>query len=155
MRSRLLSRSSAGSKIGPCLLLAALCAVAIFLTACDGGGAGDDPGDSPPGDGLEAPAAPSGLEAASMDGAVGLEWEGASGAEAYNVYRDTTSGLDASGSALETGVSEASFTDEAAENGTTYFYVVTALAREDGQTAESAPSSEVEVTPFSDPPDRP
>ncbi len=90
-----------------------------------------------------------------MDGAVGLEWEGASGAEAYNVYRDTTSGLDASGSALETGVSEASFTDEAAENGTTYFYVVTALAREDGQTAESAPSSEVEVTPFSDPPDRP
>ena len=90
-----------------------------------------------------------------MDGAADLEWDDVDGADSFNVYRDTTSGVDAGGSALETEVTETSFTDDTAENGTTYFYVVTALANEGGETAESDPSGEVEVIPFSDPPDRP
>ena len=37
---------------------------------------------------------------------MGLSWDAAAGAETYNVYRDTTSGVDASGSPLEEGISE-------------------------------------------------
>jgi len=75
--------------------------------------------------------------------------------DAYRVYRSTSSGVDASGSPLETGISSTEHVDETAENGTKYFYVVTAVATEGGENAESGPSNEVEKTPFSDPPDRP
>jgi hypothetical protein len=111
-----------------------------------GGGGGPD---------LTAPAVPSGLGAASQDGAIGLDWDASSEADTYRIYRSTSSGVDASGDPLDTGIGSAEYVDETAENGTKYFYVVTAVAEEDGETAESDPSGEVEKTPFSDPPDRP
>jgi fibronectin type 3 domain-containing protein len=133
-----------------------LFALSVGLTACDSGGSGNEPDPEPqPGDELEAPAAPSGLEATSQDGAAELRWDDVDEADSFVLYRDTEAGVDASGSPLETGISGTSFTDETAENGTTYYYVVTAVASGGGEAAESDPSEEVEVTPFSDPPDRP
>ena len=105
--------------------------------------------------GLEAPASPSGLQATSQDGAIGLEWDAVGEADTYRVYRSTSSGVDVSGSPLNTEMSSADYVDESAENGTKYYYVVTAVASEGGDSAESDPSGEVEATPFSDPPDRP
>ena len=123
--------------------------LALTLSACSGGGANGGE------EGPNAPAAPTGLSAASQDGAIGLDWEAASGADTYRVYRSTSSGVSISSSPLDTGISSAEYTDESAENGTTYYYVVTAVATEGGRSAESDPSNEVERTPFSDPPDRP
>jgi len=68
------------------------------------------------------------------------------------VYRGTNSGVNASGDPLASGLSETAYTDSSAENGTTYYYVVTAV---DTAGNASDPSSEVEKTPFDDPPDRP
>ena len=78
-----------------------------------------------------------------------------SAADSYRVYRSTSSCVGVSGSPLDTGISSAGYTDETARNGQTYYYVVTAVAEEDEETTESDPSSKVEKTPSSDPPDRP
>jgi len=117
------------------------------LTGCGffGGGNGED---------TTPPDVPSGLSATSQDGAVALDWNSVPSDDlaGYTVYRSTTTGVDASGSSLESGVSAAEYVDETAENGTTYYYVVTAVDEADN---ESGPSGEVEKTPFSGPPDRP
>jgi len=92
------------------------------------------------------------LAGTSEDSQIQLEWSGGAGAESYSVYRSTSSTDGASGDPLETGVSETSYTDESAENGTTYYYRVTSVNAEE---VESSASNEVEKTPFDDPPDRP
>lgn len=97
-------------------------------------------------------AAPSALAGTSEDSQIQLDWSGGAGADAYNVYRSERSTDGASGDPLASGVSSASYTDESAENGTTYYYRVTSVNPED---AESSASNEVEKTPFDDPPDRP
>ncbi len=117
--------------------------VLFVLPACDSNG-----GDPPP---VSAPAAPSGLEATPQDGAVQLGWDAVDGADTYNVYRSTSSGVDVSGSALNTGVSSSEYTDETAESGTEYFYVVTAVASEDGETAESGASEEASAALLASP----
>lgn len=146
----------------PQVILAGLLAMALvgLVAGCSGGGSNgeDDSGDGSGDDGgtsLSAPAVPSGLEATSGDSEIGLSWEAVDEANAYRVYRGTSSGVDTSSSALETDVSSTDYTDGTAENGQTYYYVVTAVAEEDGETAESGASNEVEKTPFSDPPNRP
>ena len=98
------------------------------------------------------PAAPSNLSAESGDSQVGLTWEAADEAATYNVYRSTSSTDGVGGDPLATGISETQFTDDGAQNGTTYYYRVTGVSNGD---AEGDPSGEVEVTPFSDPPNRP
>jgi len=135
-----------------CRLTSVLLAATFIIAGTGCIGSGSNGGD---GEGPTAPAAPSGLSATSQDGAIALDWDASSGTDAYRVYRSTSSGVDASGSPLETGISSTEHVDETAENGTKYFYVVTAVATEGGENAESGPSNEVEKTPFSDPPDRP
>ncbi len=76
-------------------------------------------------------------------------------AYSYRVDRNTSSGVGVSGSPLDTGISSAGYTDETVGNGQTYYYVMTAVAEEGGETAESGSSDEVEKMPFSDPPNRP
>ena len=125
----------------------------LSLSACSG--SGSNGGGNGNGSGPTAPAAPTGLSATSQDGAIGLSWDAVGEADTYRVYRSTSSGVDASGSPLDSGISSADYTDETVENGAKYYYVVTAVAEEGGETAESDPSNEVEKTPFSDPPDRP
>lgn len=124
--------------------LVGLVAGSLFLTGCDGGGSNGDPD-------LTAPAAPTGLAAEAGDGEVVLSWDAVSGADTYNVYRSTSSGIDVPGSPLESGIAETSFTDTDAENGTTFFYVVTSVASSGGQEAESGASGESEATPFAPP----
>jgi len=128
-------------------------ALALSFPACSGGGSND--GGNGNGGGPTVPAAPTGLSATSQDGAIGLDWDAVSEADTYRVYRSTSSGVDASGSPLETGLGSPEYLDDTAGNGTKYYYVVTAVATEGGESAESDPSNEVEKTPFSDPPDRP
>ncbi len=112
-------------------------------------GGGDDGGGG--GTGLSAPAAPSGLGATSQEGAAQLSWDTVDDADTYRVYRDTSSGVDVSSSALDTGIDQTSYTDGTAENGTEYFYVVTAVASEDGESAESDASGEAGAIPFAAP----
>ncbi|WP_169853071.1 DUF7594 domain-containing protein [Anaerohalosphaera lusitana] len=91
-----------------------------------------------------APAAPTGLGATAGDGSVDLDWadNSESDLDSYTVYRSTTSG---SGyAAVAQGVSSSDYTDNTVTNGTTYYYVVTAV---DTASNESSTSSEVSATP--------
>ncbi|MCS4193555.1 hypothetical protein GGP50_001776 [Salinibacter ruber] len=100
---------------GVCLfppLLAA--ALTLVLPACSGGGSNEESDGDNGGDRLTAPAAPSGLSAASQDGSIALEWDAVSQADTYRVYRSTSSGVEASGSPLNTGISSADDVDESA-----------------------------------------
>jgi fibronectin type 3 domain-containing protein len=97
------------------------------------------PADSTP------PAAPSGVSATGGDTIVSLNWNdnNESDMNGYNAYRSTTSGgpyTKLNGSLL---VSSA-YTDNSVINGTTYYYVVTAV---DTSLNESANSSQVSARP--------
>jgi subtilisin family serine protease len=98
-----------------------------------------DPTDTTP------PAAPGGLAATPGDAQVSLDWatNGEADLAGYNVYRSTESGvghvkLNAS---LLTG---SAYVDTGLANGTTYYYVVTAV---DTTGNVSGPSSEATATP--------
>ncbi len=91
------------------------------------------------------PAAPTGLAATAGDATVSLNWNdnGEGDLAGYNVFRSTTPG---SGYSQLNGslLSSSDYTDNSASNGTTYYYVVTAV---DVATNESGYSSEVSATP--------
>ena len=96
----------------------------------------------------EAPAAPTGLTAANGDGEVTLTWiaSTATDVSGYRVYRSLEAGaflgdLVVSGDQLVAGTT---WNDAAADNGTTYFYQVTAV---DTSGNESSPSNEAYDTP--------
>jgi endo-1,4-beta-xylanase len=86
------------------------------------------------------PAAPTGLTASAGNGQVALAWGASSGAASYNVKRATTSGgpYATVGSAAGT-----SFTNAGLTNGTTYFFVVSAV----NGVGESVNSNQVAATP--------
>ena len=129
------------------LLVAGL---ALFVVGCGGVGASGDEDETD----TTAPAAPSSLGGESKDSMIELTWEAvnAEDLEGYNVYRATTSGGDTLGTPLVQGRTETSYVDKSAENGTTYYYVVTSV---DTAANESNPSDVLEKTPFSSPPDQP
>jgi pectin methylesterase-like acyl-CoA thioesterase len=87
-----------------------------------------------------APSVPTGLTAAAGNAQAVLSWTAASGATSYNVKRSLTSG---SGYATVTNVTGTSVVDSGLSNGTTYYYVVSALSA----GGESENSGEVSVTP--------
>ena len=97
-------------------------------------------GDAPPG-------APTGLAATAGNGQVTLDWADntESDLSGYNVYRSTTQG---SGYAKinSTLVLTSNYVDSTVINGTTYYYVVTAV---DTGSNESVSSNEVSATPSS------
>jgi len=90
--------------------------------------------------GSTVPAAPTSLTATSGNGQVSLSWTASSGATSYNVKRATVSGGPYTTIASATATA---FTDTGLTNGTTYYYVVSAL----NSAGESANSAEVNVTP--------
>ena len=91
------------------------------------------------------PAAPTGLDATAGDGEVSLDWNDntESDLDGYNVYRSTTTG---SGFSKINGslVSASAYTDSTVTNGTTYYYVATAV---DTNTNESGYSNEDSAMP--------
>jgi hypothetical protein len=114
---------------------------------CGGGtlsssGAGTTPPAATP------PAAPTALAATAGNQQIGLTWTGSSGATSYHVNRATTSGGPYTQIASPTA---ASYTDSGLTNGTSYFYVVSAL----NASGESANSNQASATPVSTAPPPP
>jgi hypothetical protein len=92
-----------------------------------------------------APAAPSNLTGTPGNAQTSLSWSASSGATSYNVKRGTTSG----GAYTQlASVTTTTYTDTSVTNGTTYYYVVSAVA----STLESANSAQVSVLPAAPPP---
>jgi chitin-binding protein len=87
------------------------------------------------------PNAPTGLGATPGNAQVALTWTGVSGATSYNVKRSLTSGGPYAN--VQTGVTATNFTNTGLTNGTTYYYVVTAL----NASGESPISTQVSATP--------
>jgi fibronectin type 3 domain-containing protein len=98
----------------------------------------------------QAAAGPAGLVAVPNDSQVTLTWTALSGAASYNVKRSTTSGGPYSTISTAGTVTTPSYTDSTAVNGTTYYYVVSAV---NGSAVESANSpTEASATPSVPPP---
>jgi len=85
-------------------------------------------------------AGPNNLKATAGNAQVSLSWDSVSGATSYNIYRSLTSG---SGYTKIGSSAVTSGTDTGLTNGTTYYYVVTAVT----SSGESAQSSEASATP--------
>jgi hypothetical protein len=99
-----------------------------------------DPGQPNP------PPAPTGLTATAGNGQVILSWNAASGATSYIVKRSTTSG--GPYTAIANNLTATSFTNTGLSNGTTYFYVASAV----NAGGESANTAQVSATPQGPPP---
>ncbi len=91
--------------------------------------------------GATPPPAPTGLTARPGDGQVSLSWNASAGASGYNVKRATSSG--GPYATVVSGLTSTTCTDTGLENGTTYYYLVTAV----NAAGESAPSDYVGATP--------
>ena len=90
------------------------------------------------------PSAPTGLVASASDAQVMLSWTASASATSYNVKRSTTNG---SGYQTVGSSTTVTFTDKPLTNGTTYYYVVTAV----NASGESGASSQASATPVSAP----
>jgi Glycoside hydrolase family 44/Fibronectin type III domain len=110
----------------------------LFFAAC-GGGSGSG-GNGGGGGGGNPPAPPTGLTATAGAAQVALSWTASSAATSYHVKRSTVSG----GPYTQVAAPAASsYTDTSLTNGTTYYYVVSAV----NSNGESANSSQASATP--------
>ena len=87
------------------------------------------------------PAAPANLNASAAPGQVLLSWNTVAGATNYRVYRATTPGGQGS-TPIASNVTGTTYTDNTVADGTTYYYVVTAV----NGSGESTPSNEASTT---------
>lgn len=131
-------------------LTIAVCTFLLF-TAC--GGSSTGPGNNND----NAPAAPVNLSGSSGNQEVKLTWaaNNEDDLSGYNLYRSTSSFSSISDMEPVNGselIPSPGYTDKGLKNGTTYLYRITAV---DENGNESKLSSELKITPFSDPPDHP
>jgi hypothetical protein len=91
------------------------------------------------------PAAPTNLKATAGDTEVSLAWTASSGATSYHVKRSTTSGGPYTQIAAPTS---SAYVDASVTDGTTYYYVVSAV----NSAGESANSAQVSALPSKPPP---
>ncbi len=97
-----------------------------------------------PGDDTTPPAAPTNLTATAAGGTISLDWADNTEPDfaSYTVYRSTTNG---SGyTSIATGLATNAYTDNTVTDGTTYYYVVSAMdtaANESVQSAEASATS--------------
>jgi len=87
------------------------------------------------------PSAPTGLTATAGNAQAALSWTASTGATGYNVKRATTSG--GPYTTIAAGVTSTSYTNTGLTNGTTYYYVVSAV----NGAGESASSAQASATP--------
>src|SRR5690348_8525989 len=92
-----------------------------------------------------APASPTGPSVKAGNAQVSLSWAPISGAVSYNVKRSTTSG--GPYTIIATGITATSYLDTSVTNGTTYYYVVSAV----NSCGESGNSNQASATPCSAP----
>jgi hypothetical protein len=87
------------------------------------------------------PTAPTGLAATAGNEQVSLDWNDNTEPDLadYNIYRDTSSG--GPYSPIATDVLLSAYTDTGLSNGTTYYYVVTAVDNSDNESADSGEAS--------------
>lgn len=91
---------------------------------------------------LDTPSAPTGVTATAGDGQVTISWSAVSGATSYNIYCSTTSGVTkTTGTEISNATSD--HTHTGLTNGTTYYYIVTAVNFQ----GESVESAQVSATP--------
>ncbi len=93
--------------------------------------------------GYNIPELPMNLTAAAGNGKVDLSWAAAEGATSYNIKSSTTAG--GPYTIIKNNVSGTTYSDANVTNGTTYYYVVSAV----NQAGESGNSNEVLATPAS------
>jgi fibronectin type 3 domain-containing protein len=93
--------------------------------------------------GNSAPSAPTGVTANPGNGEVTIAWPSVGGASSYNIYYATFTGVTPANGNLISGETSP-YTQAGLTNGTTYFFVVTAV---DGNGDESAASTQVSCTP--------
>ncbi|MGA2348018.1 MAG: fibronectin type III domain-containing protein, partial [Candidatus Sulfotelmatobacter sp.] len=115
------------------ILLAACLQLTNLLTGC--GGSKESGGG-----GTQVPPTPTGLAATAGNAQVSLSWTASTGATSYNVQRSTTSGGNYSKIATPAA---ASWMDTGLNNGTQYFYVVSAV----NSAGASANSAQVSIRP--------
>ncbi|GMK38649.1 hypothetical protein PCCS19_17030 [Paenibacillus sp. CCS19] len=90
---------------------------------------------------LTVPAAPTSVTAAAGNAQATLTWTASTGAASYTIKRSTTSGGPYTN--VATGVTATSYTNTGLTNGTTYYYVVSAV----NANGESTNSTQVSATP--------
>src|SRR5450432_3106658 len=108
----------------------------LLLPGCGGGGYGGGT-TTPP---TVIPSVPTGLTATPGNANISLSWTSSAGAVSYHLKRATVSGGPYTLGASPNGTS---VSDSSVTNGTTYFYVVSAL----NSAGESANSAEVSAAP--------
>ena len=86
--------------------------------------------------------APQNVQATAGYGQVTISWSAVTGATSYNLYWNTAGGVTTADSQISSVTSP--YDDTGLSNGTTYYYIVTAVTA----TGEGAPSAEVSATPM-------
>jgi hypothetical protein len=86
--------------------------------------------------------APTGATATASNGQVNISWNAVSGATSYNIYWSTTSGVTKTSGTKITGATSP-YSHTGLTNGTTYYYIVTAV----NSSGESVASVQVSATP--------
>ena len=121
----------------------AVAALVLALTGCGGGGApATPPPTTPPPTTPTAPSTPGSLGTVAANTQVTISWSPISGATSYNLYWSTTSGVTKTNGFKITGVSS-SYIHRSLTNGTTYYYILTAV----NSSGESAASPQASATP--------
>ena len=90
---------------------------------------------------------PTGVAASTGDGRVTLAWTPVSGATSYRIYWSATSGVTPASGTQITNASNP-YTLTGLNDGTTYYFVVTAVNTNNSGTGESAASSQASCTPL-------
>jgi fibronectin type 3 domain-containing protein len=89
------------------------------------------------------PVAPQSLVATAGNAQVALSWAASSTATSYNLYYSTTTGVTPANGTKVSGLTSTSYTETSLTNGTTYYFIVTAV----NQGGESGASNQVSATP--------
>lgn len=127
------------------LVWISIVALMLLLASCGagGGGGGSDTGESTD---TAAPSAPTGVSATAGDNQVTISWDSVSGATSYNIYWSTTTGVTkTTGTKISNATSP--YVHTSLTNGTTYYYVVTAV----NSYGDSSESSQLSATPQTTP----
>jgi len=93
-----------------------------------------------------APSAPAGLSATAGNSQIAISWNSVSGASSYNIYWSNTTGATKTNGTKITGATSP-YIHTGLTNGTTYYYVVTAM----NSYGESSESSQISATPQATP----